>query len=87
MTFRSLVLGALLLSVAAPAAFAASASNDNFQYRDKSNNGGALVTTMDSGVATGSDISAFEAVDGTVNVSTGVTGDYWLGKSENGYNK
>lgn len=87
MTIRSLVLGALLLSVAAPAAFAASAGGDNSQYRDKKNNGGALVTVMDSGIAAGSDISAFEAVDGTVNVSTGVAGDYWLGKSENGYNK
>lgn len=87
MTFRSLVLGALLLSVAAPAAFAASAGGDNFQFRDKPNNGGALVTTMDSGISSGSEIAAFEAVDGTAKVITGATGDYWLGKSENGYNK
>lgn len=87
MTFRSLILGAVLLSVAAPAAFAASSGDDSFLYRDKPNNGGAIVSTVAESSSLGADVAAFEAVGGTVKAATGAAGDYWIGKSGNGYNQ
>jgi hypothetical protein len=87
MTIRSFVLGAVLLSVAAPAAFAASSGDDSFLYRDKANNGGAAVTMTSPDSTSDAEVAAFAAVDGTVTVSKGAAGDYWIGKSDNGFNE
>ena len=87
MNIRSIALGALVLSVLAPAAFAASSSDDSWLYRDKPNSGGALLTVDKSDYNAGSDTAAFEAFEGEVKTYKGPAGDYWPGKSDNGYNQ
>lgn len=86
MNIRSIALGALVLSVLAPAAFAASSTDNSWLYRDKANSGGALLTVDKSDTAAASDTAAFEAFEGEVKTFTAPVGDYWPGKSDNGYN-